>query len=96
MLNSKQRSNLRSAASAEDPIGQVGKNGVSENMIKSFSDALDARELIKITVLENADKTARETGEELAASLGAEFVAAIGRKVILYRRSSREIRHIEF
>lgn len=95
-MTSKERSNLRSLASSAEPIGQVGKNGVSENMIKSFSDALDARELIKVSVLENSEKSARETGEELAAALGAEFVAAIGKKVILYRRSKRDIRHIEY
>ena len=95
-MTSKERSNLRSLASAAEPIGQVGKNGVSENMIKSFSDALDARELIKVSVLENSEKSARETGEELAAALGAEFVAAIGKKVIMYRRSKRDIRQIDY
>lgn len=96
MLTSKQRSNLRGIAAKIEPIGQVGKNGVSENMVKSFSDALDARELIKLTVLENSEKSAKETGAELAAALKAEFVAATGRKVVLYRRSKREIAHIEF
>lgn len=97
MLNSKQRSNLRSLASRLEPVGQVGKNGVTENALKSFGDALDARELIKITVLENSERNASETGAELAAALKAEFVAAIGRKVILYRRSEKEnVKHIEF
>lgn len=96
MLTSKQRSNLRGIAANIQPIGQVGKNGVSENMVKSFSDALEARELIKLSVLETSEKSARETGEELAAALGAEFVAATGRKIVLYRRSSRETGHLEF
>ena len=79
------------------PIGQVGKNGVSENMVKSFSDALEARELIKINVLTNAEEDARSLAAELAVTLRAECVAVIGRKVILYRRSSRkDFKHIEF
>ncbi len=96
MLTSKQRSNLRGIAAKIEPIGQVGKNGISENMVKSFSDALDARELIKLTVLESSEKSAKETGAELAAALKAEFVAATGRKVVLYRRSARDIEHVEF
>ena len=95
-MTSKERSNLRSLASALEPVGQVGKNGVGENMLRSFSDALEARELIKLTVLENSEKTPKETGAELAAALQAEFVAAIGKKVILYRRSKRDIKHIKY
>lgn len=96
MLTSKQRSHLRGMAAKIEPIGQIGKNGITENMVRSFSDALDARELIKLTVLENSEKSASETGAELAALLKAQFVAATGRKVVLYRRSPREICHLEF
>lgn len=93
MLTSKQRSHLRGMAAKIEPIGQIGKNGITENMVRSFSDA---RELIKLTVLENSEKSASETGAELAALLKAEFVAATGRKVVIYRRSPREICHLEF
>ena len=97
MLTSKQRSNLRSIASNIDTIMQVGKQGINENLIKSLSDALEAREIIKISVLENCDESAREVGEILAKELKAEFVAAIGRKVILDRKSSKKnFEHIEF
>ena len=66
-------------------------------MIASFSEALEARELIKINVLENAEEGAKALGQELAAALSAECVAVIGRKVILYRRSSRkDFPHIKF
>ena len=65
-------------------------------MLKSFSDCLEARELIKINILENADGVPREIGEELAACLGAECVIVIGRKAVLYRRSARkDVNHIE-
>ena len=97
MLTSKQRSNLKSIAANLQPIGQCGKGGVNENMIASFSEALEARELIKINVLENAEEGAKALGQELAAALLAECVAVIGRKVILYRRSSRkDFPHIKF
>lgn len=90
MLTSKQRSKLKSLAANLSPVGQVGKEGVGENMLKSFSDCLEARELIKINILENASGVPREIGEELAARLGAECVIVIGRKAVLYRRSSRK------
>lgn len=97
MLTSKQRSNLKSIAANLQPIAQVGKGGVNENMIKSLSEALEARELIKINVLTNAEDEAKETGAELSVALKADCVAVIGRKIILYRRSSRkDFCHIEF
>lgn len=75
----------------------MGKGGVNENMVKSLSDALEARELIKISVLTNAENEAKETGAALAEALKADCVAVIGRKVILYRRSSRkDFEHVEF
>ena len=97
MLTSKQRSNLKALAAILQPVAQVGKGGVNENMVKSLSDALEARELIKISVLTNAENEAKETGAALAEALKADCVAVIGRKVILYRRSSRkEFEHVEF
>lgn len=96
MLTSKQRSKLKSLAANLSPVGQVGKDGIGENMLKSFSDCLEARELIKINILENASGAPREIGDELAARLGAECVIVIGRKAVLYRRSSRKgIEHIQ-
>ena len=96
MLTSKQRSKLKSLAANLSPIGQVGKEGIGENMLKSFSDCLEARELIKINILENADGVPREIGEELAARLGAECVIVIGRKAVLYCRSNKKgIEHIQ-
>lgn len=61
MLTSKQRSNLKALAANLQPVAQVGKGGVNENMVKSLSDALEARELIKISVLTNAENEAKET-----------------------------------
>ena len=96
-MTSKQRSHLKSIAANLDPIFQLGKGGISENMVKSISAALEARALLKINVLTNAEDDARSLAAELAVTLRAECVAVIGRKVILYRRSSRkDFKHIEF
>ncbi len=96
MLTSKQRSKLKSLAANLSPVGQVGKEGIGENMLAGFSDCLEKRELIKINILENCDGDPKETGRELAAKLSAECVIVIGRKAVLYRRSHRQdIEHIE-
>lgn len=95
MLSSKQRSKLKSLAANLSPIGQVGKEGIGENMLASFSDCLEKRELIKINILENSDGDPQEIGRELAKKLNAECVIVIGRKAVLYRKSQRkDIEHI--
>ena len=97
MLTSKQRSNLRALASNIKPITQVGKLGVNDTLIKCLSDALEARELIKVTVLENSDLTPKDAGFEMAQKLDAEFVCATGRKLVFYRRSlNKDFKHIDF
>ena len=92
MLNTKQRAALRSMAAQIQPIMQIGKGGVSENLVKTVSDALEARELIKLSVLENCDYTTRDIAEELAEATGADVGAVIGRKVVLYRESENKKR----
>ena len=87
MLTSKQRAQLRSIASNEPTIMQVGKSGVTETMVKTVSDALEARELIKMRVLENSGEAVRDVAEALAEATGAEVVAVIGKCLILYRES---------
>ena len=63
-----------------------------EPLISEISDALEARELIKLSVLENCGYTAREAADELAEALGAEVAGVIGRKIVLYRESSTKKR----
>lgn len=95
MLTSKQRSVLKSIAANLTPIGQVGKEGIGENMLLSFSDCLEKRELIKVSILENAAGDPQDIGRELAAKLNAECVIVIGRKAVIYRRSQRKgIEHL--
>ena len=89
MLTSKQRAYLRSLATSMPAIMQVGKGGITENLVKTVSDALEARELIKMSVLENSEYTPRDTADELAEAVGAEVVGVIGRKIILYRESEK-------
>ncbi len=89
MITSKQRAYLRSLSNDLPAIMQVGKGGVTENMLKTFSDALEARELIKLKVLENSGEDPKALLNSLAASLGAEPVAAVGRKIVLYRASEK-------
>ena len=86
-MTTKQRSKLRSLAQTLEPIGQIGKGGISDNMLTGLSSALDARELIKITVLKNAEDDARFLADDLADALDAEVVCTIGHKIVLYRRS---------
>ena len=89
-MTSKQRAQLRGLATNEPAIMQIGKGGTGENLIKTVSDALEARELIKLSVLENCEETPREAAEQLAASVGADVVGVIGRKIILYREAKKK------
>lgn len=88
-MNSKQRAILRSEASRIDAIFQIGKGDVNEAAVKSISDALEARELVKISVLQNSDADPREAAEDIASRTGSEVVGVIGRKIILFRMSEK-------
>lgn len=92
MLTSKQRAQLRALANPIDTIMQVGKGGITENLIATVSDALEARELIKLRVLENSDYTPREAADTLAEATGADVVAVIGTRFVLYRESEKHKR----
>ncbi|MCQ2558373.1 MAG: YhbY family RNA-binding protein [Oscillospiraceae bacterium] len=89
-LTSKQRSQLRGLAAAEDTIIQVGKGGISESVVDSVSAALRARELVKGRVLENSMLTAREACDALAEACKAEQVQVIGTKFVLYKRNDKD------
>lgn len=90
MLTGKQRSYLKSLANGIDPIMQIGKGGVTENVIKQIDDALEARELIKISVLNNSMLEAKDTANEIAEAVNGEFVQSIGNKFIIYRESKEK------
>ena len=90
MLTSKQRAALRSCANRIDAIFQVGKGGIGDTLIKQVDDALTARELIKLKVLENCEYTAREAAEMLAGETNSEPVQVIGNKLVLFRRNPKK------
>ena len=90
MITTKQRAQLRALANPIDPILQVGKSGIIDTLVTQVDDALTARELIKIKVLENAPVNAREVAQELAEKTGADVVQVIGMKVSLYRRNNKD------
>jgi len=91
-MTSKQRAYLRSLATSLQPIFQIGKSEISENMTEQISNALEARELIKIHVLKNSFYTPGEAGEILAEATDSELVTVIGNKLVLYRRSEKNPR----
>ncbi|MBQ2650108.1 MAG: ribosome assembly RNA-binding protein YhbY [Clostridia bacterium] len=90
MITSKQRAFLRGKANDLDAIFQIGKDGINDNMIAQLGDVLEARELIKIKVLETAMLTAREASEAVCAATGAEPVQCIGSKFVIYRPNSEK------
>mgnify|MGYP003418422067 CR=1 FL=1 len=87
MLNSRQRAQLRSIANDYETILQIGKSGIGENTVKQVNDALEARELIKLRVLETCPQTSREAADLLASETNSEVVRVIGSRFILYRES---------
>ena len=89
-ITSKQRAQLRSLAQNLEVVVQVGKGGVTPNVVTSAEQALTARELIKCRVLENSLLTAREACDELAAACRAEQIQVIGTRFVLYRRNDKK------
>ncbi|NMB95355.1 MAG: ribosome assembly RNA-binding protein YhbY [Clostridiaceae bacterium] len=88
MLTGKQRGYLRGIANSIQPILQIGKGGIDENVIAQFDEALEARELIKATVLRNSVSDVRTACEYIAGLTGAEVVQIIGNRFVLYREST--------
>lgn len=87
ILTGKQKSYLRSLGSTMDPIVQIGKTGVSGALLDSTKDALIARELIKVKVLQNCSEDPKVALAELASAADAELVQVIGRNGLLYKRN---------
>ena len=87
MITTKQRAYLRGLANKEDAIIQIGKNGSGDNLLKTVSDALEARELVKLTIMETVEESPKELMTLLTEALGCEAVQVIGRKLVLYRES---------
>lgn len=94
-MNSKQRAYLKGLAMNMQPILQLGKTGVTPENTASTDEALAARELIKISVLQNCLFDIREMAEVLAERTHSEVVQVIGRKIVLYRPGKGDKKKIE-
>ncbi|WP_100406722.1 ribosome assembly RNA-binding protein YhbY [Bacillus solitudinis] len=90
MLTGKQKRFLRSKAHHLNPIFQVGKGGVNENMIKQLSEALEARELFKVSVLQNCEFEKEDVAKEIVKGTKAELVQLIGSTIVLYKESKEQ------
>ncbi|HGA3869761.1 TPA: ribosome assembly RNA-binding protein YhbY [Streptococcus agalactiae] len=90
MLTSKQRAFLKSEAHSMKSIIQIGKNGLNDQIKTSVRNALDARELIKVTLLQNTDEDIHDVAEVLEDEIGCDTVLKIGRILILYKESARK------
>lgn len=88
-MTGKERAALRAQAQELDPILHIGKDGVTDAILKQASEALDARELIKCTVQQNAPLGAREACDLVCEGIGCEPVSTIGRRFVVYRYSPK-------
>jgi len=88
MLSGKQKRFLRAEAHHLKPIFQVGKSGVTENMVEQLKDALEKRELIKVNILQNCLEDKHTVADKLSSGTGAELVQIIGNNVVLYKESA--------
>ena len=87
MLTGKQKRYLRSLAHHLDPIFQIGKGGVNDHLIRHIEEAIEVRELIKVSVLNNSIEEAREIAPDIAERSGCELVQVIGKTIVLYKES---------
>ena len=90
MLTSKQRAVLKGIAQTEDTILQVGKNGVIDTIVTQVSDALKAREIVKMKVQDNCMLSPAEAANELAEKTKSEVVQVIGNKFVLFKRNPQK------
>lgn len=87
MLTSKQRSYLRGLGNELEPVFQIGKGGLSQELLNQLDTVLEARELIKIRVLKSCPENPKELAQEIADFLDCQIVQTIGRNLILYREA---------
>ena len=88
-MTSKERAYLRGLANTIDSIFQVGKGGISDILLEQLNNAIEARELIKISVLETAPGNAKELAEEIASGTNSIVVQTVGNKITLFRQKKK-------
>ena len=86
MLTGKQKQYLKGIATSFPAVVQIGKDGLTDSVIKSASDALEARELIKVKINQNSIADIRKAAEIFSERLNAEIVQIIGRNFILFKQ----------
>ena len=91
MLSVKQKVKLRSMAMTIKPIYQIGKDGITENLIEGLSLALEAHELIKISVLKTVMEPIKQIAYDITSATNSELIQVIGRQIILYRKSKKQL-----
>ena len=89
-LRGKQKRFLRRKAHHLQPIFQIGKGGINSAMIVQTEEALEKRELIKVSLLQNTDEVAEEAAQVLEKEIDCEIVQIIGRVIVLYKPSTKE------
>ena len=93
-MTTKQRAYLKSLAMNMEPIFQVGKSSMTPGLTQAISEALEARELIKISVLKNCGDDPRELAEIISERTRSQVVQVIGKKIVLYREGKDEKKKI--
>ena len=89
-MTTKQRACLKGLAMTMEPILQIGKSSLTPELTNAVREALDARELIKVSVLKNCLDDSRELGQTLAERTNSEVVQVIGKKIVLYKQAKDE------
>ena len=94
-MTTKQRAYLKSLAMTMDPIFQIGKNSMTPEITKAVEEALEARELIKVSVLQNCADDPKELASMLAERTRSQVVQVIGKKIVLYKEGKNEKKKIQ-
>ena len=91
MLNARDKKILRAQAQQYRSLFQIGKDGISDNLIATLDDSLRAHELVKLNLLKTAPVSMAEGAAMLAQATDSELVHSIGRTFVLYRRSKKNL-----
>lgn len=91
MLSAQDKKTLRAQVQQYRSLFQIGKDGVSDNLIATLDDSLRAHELVKLNLLKSAPLSTAEAAQMLAQATDSELVHSIGRTFVLYRRSKKNL-----
>lgn len=93
-MTSKQRAHLRKLANGLDPVVYVGKEGLTDIIIKETDLVLEKRELIKVQVQPGCDMSSREVANEMSGKLTADVISVLGKRAVMYRKSKKDSRNL--